>query len=189
MLLDYIRKETVDNMHIYKSFLSSDMNGSMCELMNNYLVLKQYDSRYGDMVPMIISNCIKRDLLIISEWQDGLTTDIKHVQYRNSKTSLDRPLLVFKSGDHYEACLYRTGYMVDNKSHALNSLQYESASIRSDVGACHKSNNESVGNDITCNDLFPAVSAYRIKYERNLIFLHVNINSFRHKCPHANHTK
>ena len=156
--------------------------GSMCELMNNYLVLKQYDSRYGDMVPMIISNCIKRDLLIVSEWQDGLTTDIKHVQYQNSKTSLDRPLLVFKSGDHYEACLYRTGYMVDYKLHALNSLQYESASIRSDdVGACHKSNNESVGNDITCNDLFPAVSAYRIKYKQNFIFLHVNINSFRHK--------
>ena len=38
-------------------------------------------------------------------------------------------------------------------------------SIRSDdVGACHKSNNQSLGNDITYNDLFPAVSACRIKY-------------------------
>ena len=38
-----------------------------------------------------------------------------------------------------------------------------------------------VGNDITCNDSFPAVSAYRIKFKRNFIFLNVNINSFRHK--------
>ena len=41
MIIDFIRKETVGNMHIYKPFFS-DINDSVCDLMNNYLVRKQY---------------------------------------------------------------------------------------------------------------------------------------------------
>ena len=49
------------------------------------------------------------------------------------------------------------------------------------VGTCDKMNNESLEDNVTCDDLFPGVNAYRNKYKRNFIFLHVNINSFRHR--------
>ena len=125
---------------------------------------------------MIISNSIGRHLFIIMEWQHGLTSDsdITHMRCRNSNFSHDRPLLIFKKGD----CLYRGGHA--EESGDLKSLQ--SAKQKADnVGTCDKMNNESLENNVTCDDLFPGVNAYRNKYKRNFIFLHVNINSFRHK--------
>ena len=69
---------------------------------------------------------------------------------------------------------------VAEESGALKSLQ--SADQKADnVGTCDKRNNESLENNVTCDDLFPGVNAYRNKYKGNFIFLHVNINSFRHK--------
>ena len=72
------------------------MNDSMCELMSNYLVCKQYDNHYGDMVPMIISNSIKGDGFIILEWQDGLTTDILITSYWFSKVVITMKLVYTK---------------------------------------------------------------------------------------------
>ena len=136
---------------------------------------------------MIISNSIRKDLFIIIEWQHGLTTDseIRHVRCRNSNISHDHPLLIIKSDDPYEVFFYQQGH--DKESGTLKSLQYESADRKSDiVGTWDEINNQSLEKNVTCDDLFPGVSSYRNIYKQNFIFLHVNINSCRHKFAPCN---
>ena len=122
--------------------------------------------------------------IYLSLWKGNMVSQVTRTSHTCDAETVTSLMIAHywfsKKGDHYEACLYRGGHA--EESGALKSLQCGSADQNADnVGTCDKMNNESLENYVTCDDLFPGVNAYRNMYKRNFIFLHVNINSFRHK--------
>ena len=98
-----IRDETLLNIDTYVSFL---VNGTIEELktyMNLYLCHKIYDTPYGDMVPLILSNALGLTLLILSK-----TAPESHYEVRPVGNGTKNHLLVYKYQDHYDAIVVKS---------------------------------------------------------------------------------
>ena len=67
--------------------------------MNLYLCNKIYDTRYGDLVPIVIANALNVNVLIISEGTQGFETE---VVYTNAGNDNMGEILIYKSLDHYD---------------------------------------------------------------------------------------
>ena len=83
----------------------------MCFIENNdakvfydgfmsYAKYKQYNSVFGDHVPMILANALNVDLILIEESDEGLVT-IEAVQ--SNQDCRPTPLFLHKRPDHYNA--------------------------------------------------------------------------------------
>ena len=86
-----IRDETLLNIDTYDSFL---VNGTIEELklyMNLYLCHKIYDTPYGDMVPLVLSNALGLTLLILSK-----TAPESRYEVRQIGSGTKNHLLVYK---------------------------------------------------------------------------------------------
>ena len=98
-----IRDETLLNIDMYVSFL---VNGTVEELkshMHLYLCHKIYDTPYGDMVPLVLSNALGLTLLILSK-----TAPESIYKVRQIGSGAKNHLLVYKYQDHYDAIVVKS---------------------------------------------------------------------------------
>ena len=98
-----IRDETLLNIDMYVSFL---VNGTIEELksyMHLYLCHKIYDTPYGDMVPLVLSNALGLTLLILSK-----TAPESIYEVRQIGSGTKNHLLVYKYQDHYDAIVVKS---------------------------------------------------------------------------------
>ena len=103
-LLNLLQRETSLNIDTYSAFMS-DISVNITELMDEYILHRNYDTRYGDAIPLIMANALKKDILII-EYSSTVIDRVRHVSptfVPNQKVS---PVVLFKCGEHYESCLF-----------------------------------------------------------------------------------
>ena len=104
-LLQDIAKETRGNICKYSAFFKNHTYDSILNMMERYTQHKIYDSLYGDIVPLVTANAIHTDLLILSREHISDNFDFHHVKCESGIDSSVRPIILFKVGDHYDACL------------------------------------------------------------------------------------
>ena len=97
------------------------MNNLPC--LNGNITDKVYDTRYGDLVPLVTSNALNIGIVIIEKMANG-QHDVRIVQPRQNIISSTRLIYVYKCGDHYDACLptnsqTKRQYFVDIKKNFL----------------------------------------------------------------------
>ena len=90
-------KETLRNRSAYINFTSNQRN--LTNLMKNYLLYKQYNSDYGDILPLVIANAFNIDLHILNENEDG-TYDKIVINAWNSST-VSASIYLHRIKDHY----------------------------------------------------------------------------------------
>ena len=103
-LLNLLKRETSLNIDTYSAFMS-DICVNITDLMDEYILYRNYDTRYGDAIPLIMANALKKDILII----DYSSTEIDSVRHVNPTFVPSRKLshlVLFKCGEHYESCLF-----------------------------------------------------------------------------------
>ena len=75
-LIDSIVNETRANLSAYVEFLINSSSAVLPEKMERYVKDKVYNTVFGDMVPLIISNALNINLLIITKTDLGHSFDM-----------------------------------------------------------------------------------------------------------------
>ena len=172
-LLKSLQYETTLNIDTYNDFLS-DISANIIELMEECVFHRNYDTRYGDLTPLIMANALRKDIFIIEYSCAEPDRSVRHVNPTSVPCPKISPLLLFKCGDHYESCLF-SGTVPHNKMNIVNATESPLCKI----------NANSVHQDIDIYDgtpdTFTEIKLFRKTHKHNFIFVHVNINSYRHK--------
>ena len=98
-IIELTRIETTSNIDLYVSFLVQGTRAMLLAHMNMYIYEKRYDTIYGDMLPLTLSNALCLNLIILSQSVSGY--DIHKVVAGLSINS-DKYILVHKYKDHYD---------------------------------------------------------------------------------------
>ena len=70
-IIELIRIETTSNIDLYVSFLVQGTRAMLLAQMNMYIYEKRYDTIYEDMLPLILSNALCLNLIILSQSASG----------------------------------------------------------------------------------------------------------------------
>ena len=101
----FIGSETISNAATYTPFYTPFYNNSSFTLMKMFVENRIYNTSYGDMMPLISANAPATKISIIYKRECGRLT------YRTVQPSknehLTKTIIVYKTGDHYDACLPR----------------------------------------------------------------------------------
>ena len=105
MLLDMLNDECTNHIHEYLPFYTSCNESLFDAQKRDYITKGIYNTNFGDIVPLIMSCALKNDIHIIEK--QGSSDHICHkikTQSRGPSTFADPlPLMVYKSGEHYDA--------------------------------------------------------------------------------------
>jgi hypothetical protein len=87
--------ETILHADQYDQFLQNHENLQSC--LHQYLLLKRYNTSFGDLLPFIIANVLVINIIIIDKIGDTFRSNLASP---TSGTS-DRSISIIRSGDHY----------------------------------------------------------------------------------------
>ena len=76
-LWNLLQRETSLYFDTYSAFMS-DICVNITDLMDEYILHRNYDTRYGDAIPLIMANALKKDILII-EYSSTEIDRVRHV--------------------------------------------------------------------------------------------------------------
>ena len=120
-VFELLKLETISNIGYYTPFYDNFTKDQLLNQMKMYITDKVYDTRYGDLVPLVTSNALNIGIVIIEKMANG-QHDVRIVQPRQNIISNTSLIYVYKCGDHYDACLptnSQTKYFVDIKKNFL----------------------------------------------------------------------
>ena len=122
-ILDAIEKDTIDNAHAYLRYMATVFLDVLMWEMKAYVYQKHYNSSFGDLVPYIIANSLRVNIIIISKLdRDSLHGITCSDSYPVSNS------FVYKQDMHYDAILYKR-YTIpptcDNSGETVPIIQIE----------------------------------------------------------------
>ena len=172
-LLDMIKIETTENYDYYVPYLNDGSFADLIKQMEMYVYDKIYDIRYGDFVPLIAANALKRDIFIITATSDD-THECEPV-FSAAQCGERQPVYIHKHEDHYHALVpvittVRCNNPISKKSHAQQGANLEIYT------PCQEEINQNDDLNFT-----GSLKAFRVSHPKNLITGHLNINSVRSK--------
>ena len=119
--------ETIEHYSFYLPFMNARKD-TMIHQMQRYLVNKEYNTEYGDIVPNILSNSLAIELIII---ENNTITNLP------SRHRVNFPVVIHKESDHYNGVyLMPCPSVIDvipNKSMKANvckRITYEASDLR-----------------------------------------------------------
>ena len=102
-LLEDILVETEQNIDTYRCFFDDRSITQLRFQMHDYVWNKNYDSRFGDLIPLITANFLNTNIMII-ENESGANT-LQLVVPTTNQGNASSHILLFKKDDHYDACI------------------------------------------------------------------------------------
>ena len=104
-IIDMLKSETIDNREFYIAAIQDESFDILYKELLLYVNYRIYKTDFCDMVTIILSNALKRDIFII----DGSigNREVVHIPaFGGNHTDCKRkPLFVYKCEEHYDACL------------------------------------------------------------------------------------
>ena len=99
--------ECLSNLDTYMPYFDGDSDRFLY-LMNVYVIHSVYNTSFGDLVPLIMSNALNEIIVILEKNTSGYRVTV--MTPHNSDHSIDhngrnRRLYLFKHMDHYHACV------------------------------------------------------------------------------------
>ena len=96
-VLDRIRHETNNHMLSYKQLLNIESDLIVQRLLCAYVDGKNFDTVFGDLLPMILSNIFNMNIVIINKVRNSIDPLIVI-----PRSPCDKFVYIYRSGDHYE---------------------------------------------------------------------------------------
>ena len=106
-LITLIRYEVMDNVTDYIPHIDDNSRLKLFTYLNRYINNKVYDTSFGDLVPLIVANAIRMNLVIIDKTNDECKCHIIPV-VQNVSPSRANSVIVIKEGEHHNGllCVY-----------------------------------------------------------------------------------
>ena len=109
-LLNSIVSETYANLSAYVHFLIDSPSSVILHGMMRYVRNKVYDTVFGDLVPLIMSNAFDTNLVIITKAEHGHS--FQTIEPCKAGGSGDRTnVMLYKESDHYDPVVRRKIYV------------------------------------------------------------------------------
>ena len=102
-LLEDILFETEQNIDTYRCFFDDRSIAQLRFQMHDYVRNKNYDSRFGDLIPLITANLLNTNIMMIKEESGANTLEL--VVPTTNQGNASSHILLFKRDDHYDACI------------------------------------------------------------------------------------
>ena len=159
-VLDVIRSETIDNAFSYMQLLNIDNVISLHRLLCAYVDGKNFDTPLGDCLPMILSNALHINIVVIHK-----TTDSVNPIFVVPRISSSHFVYIYKFGDHYEGietnCFdpvvgIQTFSMCSNNNSAAYLETTQASPVCSISSGCSE---RPPGEVATCNNIIPKISS------------------------------
>jgi exonuclease III len=115
--------ETVKNTEYYLPFLQTSSKSALSAGLGDYLIKKQYNNDFGDLVPCIIANALSIKLNILDEDQTGYVNTVVITPHDQSKASL----VLHRRSQHYNGITLFAAVRTDRNI----GLCYSSVEIKS----------------------------------------------------------
>ena len=136
-----IRTETHDHISYYKDLLLIESNLEIQRLLCAYVDGKNFDTRFGDLIPLILSNVLCVSIIIISK--NGGSYDYFVTYPRINSHGF---VFIHKKGDHYESIKTRNRFGSPEGIH--ESLCSSNTSKTTQAGTCINSRTATCSQDL-----------------------------------------
>ena len=120
-VLRLIAGETRRNILSYAAFNIDQTQKRLLDEMEKCIKYKIYNSKYGDMVPLIAATALSINIFIISKQGDG--HDVFHVKPMSSDNHTKASILLYKNGKHYDAIIPFVKHCAQNWFHDTNRIK------------------------------------------------------------------
>ena len=104
------RRQVVDYSNKYMGFLIGSTKEMLMWGSNDYIDRKHYNTKFGDLVPMIVADALHMDILIVEN--HGSVEECKLIESESHYKKSTRTVIVYKRNDHYDSIVYK--YSVSN---------------------------------------------------------------------------
>ena len=176
--------ETNDHISYYKELLQINDDLEMFRLMCAYVDGKNFDTHFGDLIPLILSNILCVSIIIIAK--NSISYNYIDIHPRVNYHGL---VYVHKKGDHYEGIKTRNCFgspmrIQNNRSsttacHEATQARPNSKRLSGQVVTCTKPlcQNSDVGTHRLTKNIKPRLTAWNVygltvdKLEANELFL------------------
>ena len=92
-----IHKETMANIAEYAAYFRNENSATLLRDMEKYLYQKHYNTRFGDLVPMILANAFQLNLILLKECVNDSYMQTVKCQSPDTR----RYIALQKCPDHY----------------------------------------------------------------------------------------
>ena len=116
------------NLHNYLPNFENASHKVLFKNMEDYIQFKYYDSLFGGMVPLILANGLRVNIVILSSPMDA---ENDHKVYCEDQNVCDATIYVYKKGDHYDG-IEPTSSSNTSKCNSV-LWEYQSSSFNCDV--------------------------------------------------------
>ena len=129
-LCDIIRDQIRYNENLYLPFIKNAYHATRVKGMEDYLNLKRYNTRFGDLVPLIIANGLGINIIILGSHQSKILDIVYGKRHGNS--GLKNHVFIYKSGEHYDAIIPTNRVFVKNNDPFVSNSDTDN-SVCSDI--------------------------------------------------------
>ena len=98
-ILSKMNSELAACPHFYAAFMKKNDISAMKTAFHNYTVNKKYNTRFGDVVPLLCANALGFNIVILN---DSYNVSPKVVF---SKSESQACVFIYKKGDHYDGLI------------------------------------------------------------------------------------
>ena len=109
-ILAKLRSECLSNMSLYIPAITDCNPKNMILEMIRYIYLKDYNSSFGDIVPIVLSSALSLNVFVIEHRSNNVYN--VHAAYLLENMATFNVFL-YKRGEHYDACIPRSFLMPD----------------------------------------------------------------------------
>ena len=102
-LKSYIFIETVQRAQLYTTYIPSNEN--LLLLLSKYLLHKNYDTSFGDILPTVIANALRINLIIL----DQIGNVFNKIKILPTDVTSNVTVAIHRTGDHYNGLIGRMG--------------------------------------------------------------------------------
>ena len=122
-LFSKLTDETVKHANRYVDFIDGNGSESLLCGLDEYIHDRKYDTSFGDLVPIILSNALSVNLLIVTK--NGSRFEINLIECQFDAIENPHMLIVFKTGFHYDA-IVPISLLVARTDQCTKSTSFES---------------------------------------------------------------
>ena len=165
--------------HFYAAFMKKNDISAMKTAFHNYTVNKKYNTRFGDVVPLLCANALRFNIVILN---DSYNVSPKVVF---SKSESQACVFIYKKGDHYDGLIPMEHIYHDSREPLWQSgLTHDINAFSNKLLIRNKSDDSSMLSSSNGDDTEDSTEdfIYRLRMHRksnptNLIAGFLNINS------------
>ena len=172
-LLSAMKSELSVYADVYATNVENNDVGLLYEGFEMYASVKQYDTIFGDLVPIILCNALNVDCMLIMEDSRGII-EAEFIKSAKRGVATNKLIFLHKRGEHYNAISPKSPHVLWQFGRAQLK---EKGEVSSSTPPPTSTND---GGD-TIEDFLHFLKVHRKSYPTNLVTGSLNVNSLRNK--------